>query len=336
MSVRSKLKKLLDISECFARHPRLSLSLLGQFPRILGDDPEVSLKLLRQLPSILGRDSDLNMKLFKQLPSVLEQDPELALKLLRQLPHRQRGVHYARRWKSTAPEQTAAPLQSESESASSNPLQVYFESQKAGTGTWKLLHYFDIYERHFSRFVDQEVNVLAVGVSSGISLEMWRHYFGSRCRIYGVDLEPACKRHENEYTKIFLGDQEDRPFWKALKKRVPAIDILIDDGGHKPIQQIVTLEQMLPYLRPGGVYLCEDVAGEHHGFAAFMQGLVGNLNQLRPADPEPGIDGAEALAFSPTEFQAWIQSIHFYPCVTVIEKTDRRVRQLIARRHGIE
>ena len=334
MPLRSKLKKLLDVSECFARHPRLSLGLLGQFPTILGEDPAASLKLVSQLPDILGRDSELNRKIVKQLPRVLEQDPELALKLLRQLPHYQRGTHYARRWRSTAPEQTAAAPQSEDESASSNPLKVYFESHPAGTGTWKLLHYFDIYERHFSRFVGQEVNVLAVGVSSGISLEMWRHYFGSGCRVYGVDLEPSRKAHENEYTKIFLGDQEDRPFWKVIKKRVPALDVVIDDGGHKPIQQIVTLEQMLPYLRPGGVYLCEDVAGEQNGFSAFMQGLVGNLNQLRPADPEPGTDASEALAFDPTEFQAWIRSIHFYPCVTVIERNERRLGQLIARRHG--
>ena len=121
---------------------------------------------------------------------------------------------------------------------------------------------------------------------------------------------------------------QNQSFWKAFKEHVPAIDILIDDGGHQTEQQMVTLEEMLPHLRPGGVYLCEDVHGEYNGFSPFMQGLVSNLNSMRHSDSEPGI--------SPTQFQAWIRSVHFYPYVTVLEKADSPVRQLIAPKHGTE
>jgi hypothetical protein len=54
---------------------------------------------------------------------------------------------------------------------------------------------------------------------------------------------------------VFVGDQADRSFWKRVKQEVPNLGVVIDDGGHIPEQQIVTLEEMFPHLRPGGVYL---------------------------------------------------------------------------------
>ena len=51
-----------------------------------------------------------------------------------------------------------------------------------------------------------------------------------------------------------------------------------NDGGHTTEQQQTTLEEMLPYLRPGGVYLCEDVCGRTNALAAFASGLVDELN----------------------------------------------------------
>jgi hypothetical protein len=165
-------------------------------------------------------------------------------------------------------------------------------------------------------------------VYSGGSLEMWRDYFGFRCRVYGVDIEEACKCYENEFTEIFVGDQEDRGFWKGFKQRVPYIDVLIDDGGHRPEQQIVTMEEMLPHLRPGGVYLCEDVHGIHNRFPSYVYGLVKNLNTMQVDSLDSGMHA--------TEFQAWIHSVHFYPYVVVIEKAERPVQKFIAPKRGTE
>jgi len=255
--------------------------------------------------------------------------PRLSLRLLGHLPKILRGYNYAQRWASVAAEQEApSPPESETRTASANPLRTFFDSRETGRGIWKCLHYFDIYHRHFSKFVGRDVKVLEIGVYSGGSLEMWRHYFGSKCRVYGVDIEEACKCYENEFTEIFIGDQADRSFWKAFKQRVPYIDVLIDDGGHRPEQQIVTLEEMLPHIRPGGVYLCEDVHGIHHRFLSYMHGLVKNLNAMAVDSLEPGI--------RPSAFQSWIHSVHFYPYVTVIEKAENPVRQFIAPKHGTE
>ncbi len=193
---------------------------------------------------------------------------------------------------------------------------------------WKWDHYFDVYHRHFGKFVGRDVNVLEIGVYSGGSLEMWKAYFGPRCRIYGVDIEESCKCYEDDATEIVIGDQADRDFWKTFRERVPVVDILVDDGGHQKEQQIVTLEEMLPHLQPGGVYVCEDVHGEHNGFSGYMQGLVSNLNVYKAS--------GEKRIVHATGFQSSIHSVHFYPYVTVIEKADRPVKQFLSLKHGTQ
>jgi hypothetical protein len=221
----------------------------------------------------------------------------------------------------------------EDSGASSNPLKRYFDSHHEGRGIWKWLHYFDIYHRHFRKFVGKEVHVLEIGIYSGGSLDMWKHYFGPRCHVYGVDIEAACKVYADERTKIFAGDQADRAFWRRFKAEVPAIDILIDDGGHLAEQQIATLEEMLPHLRPGGVYLCEDVHDPLHGFSAYVHGLADNLNATCL---EVGVGKEKGHVARATQFQKAIRSIHFYPFVCVIEKSLSQPDQLIAPKHGTE
>ena len=209
-----------------------------------------------------------------------------------------------------------------------NPLKSYFDSITEGKGIWKWTHYFDIYNRHFQKFVGKEVHVVEVGIYSGGSLDMWKAYFGPKCWIYGVDIEGACKAYADERTQVFVGDQSDRGFWREFRKQVPQVDILVDDGGHVPEQQIVTLEEILPHIRPGGIYLCEDVHGELNRFAAYVYGLGQALNAIaRNA-------GSEAVV--PSNFQKAISSIHQYPFVTVIERTDRLVVEFVAPKHGTE
>jgi len=113
-----------------------------------------------------------------------------------------------------------------------------------------------------------------------------------------------------------------------VRAQIPKVDVLIDDGGHRPEQQIATLEEMLPRIRPGGVYLCEDIHGINHGFAAYLQGMLNDLNAMR--------SGGAGKPVQASPLQAAIQSIHFYPYVVVIEKARVPLLELNAPRHGTE
>lgn len=219
---------------------------------------------------------------------------------------------------------------------SSNPLQTYFDAHSEGRGIWKWKHYFDIYHRHFSKFIGQEVHVLEIGVYSGGSLGMWKQYFGPRCRVYGVDIEEACRAYEDDSVKIFIGDQADRNFWTLFKKEVPLLDIVIDDGGHKFYQQSVTLDQLLPHLRPGGVYLCEDLPGSDNKFHGYISGLSRNLHASKRAEVNTTRWPTASDGFIPTPFQRAVHSVHLYPFVAVIEKTESPVSEFVALKQGTQ
>jgi hypothetical protein len=249
--------------------------------------------------------------------------PRAARKVVRLTRATVAGHAFARRWKRVDVEPSVRGESTE------NALRTFFEARTTGRGIWKWEHYFDIYDRHFAKFVGRDVHLVEIGVYSGGSLDMWKSYLGERATIHGVDIEEACRVYDDGKTHIHIGDQADRAFWRQFRKDVPQLDIVVDDGGHEPTQQIVTLEELLPHLRPGGVFLCEDSDGVHNAFIAYVTSLVKHLNavELRP--------GA-LLATTPTAFQRAIYAVHFYPYVVVIERTNVSVEQFSAPKHGTE
>jgi hypothetical protein len=206
-----------------------------------------------------------------------------------------------------------------------NPLRRYFESHTSGDGITKWSHYFDVYHRHFAKFVGTPVRILEIGVYSGGSLEMWREYFGAECTVYGVDIEPSCAQYARDGVEIFIGDQADPNFWARFRSRVPELDIVVDDGGHETEQQVVSLEALLPHLRPGGVYLCEDVTGFANPFHAYSAGLAENLHERTPM--APGV-------IRRSGFQRLVDSIHVYPYVTVLERAPKCPPPLVSAHRG--
>jgi len=207
------------------------------------------------------------------------------------------------------------------DSNGSNPLEAYFDAVTEGPGLWKWRHYFPIYHRHLSKFVGQEVHVVEIGIFSGGSLPMWRSYFGQGCQVYGIDIEPACVAHEQEGIRVFIGDQADPSFWEHLVAELPRIDVVIDDGGHQPHQQITSLRCLLPHMAMGGVYICEDISGPFHQFHSFVDGMTRPLSQVPEARP-------------PLPVHQQIASVHQYPLLTVVEKPERRLAPFEAPMRG--
>ena len=68
---------------------------------------------------------------------------------------------------------------------SMNDLQRYFESN-TGRLIDKHTHYFDIYDRFFTRYRNTEVCFVEIGIYNGGSLQMWKHYFGPKAKFSGL------------------------------------------------------------------------------------------------------------------------------------------------------
>ena len=205
----------------------------------------------------------------------------------------------------------------------------YAESNTEGPGIWKWAHYYPVYERHLAKFAGTEATIVEVGIYSGGSLGMWRDFLGPKATIHGIDIAEECRAYEADGIHITIGDQADPAFWREFLARVPQIDVLIDDGGHQAHQQIATLEAVLPHLRRGGVYICEDVAGLRNPFLAYLDGLAVNLGAWHAPDPL-------STRTVPTGFQAAVHSIHRYPYLAVIEMNDSPVTEFHAPRYGTD
>jgi SAM-dependent methyltransferase len=236
------------------------------------------------------------------------------------------GAEFAKAWK--ARNEPAPP-------EAGNPLRSYFYGRRSGRGMMKWDHYFDVYDRHLCRFRGKDVHALEIGVQSGGSLEMWKEYFGPSCQVYGVDINPACEAFCSDRVKVFVGDQADRAFWQRFRGRVPALDVVIDDGGHTPVQQRVSFEELLPHLRPGGVYICEDVHDVLNPFATYLNGFSHQLNSIRGGENNP--DSTERrIVCRTTPVQAAIASVHLYPFLAVIERSKGEVSEFVSAMRGTE
>lgn len=206
--------------------------------------------------------------------------------------------------------------------ASTNPLLAYFLANP-GRLIHKWMHYFDVYQAHLARFRGRTVTLVEFGVYHGGSLQMWKHYLGERARIVGVDIDPACTTLTEEQIEVFTGDQEDRQFLARLRREVEPVDIVLDDGGHTMGQQVATFEEMFPAVRPGGVYIVEDLhtsyweeyGGAYRGpgtFVEFAKDLLDQLHGWHSRDPRLTV----------TPYTRCLRAIHAYDSIFVFDKAE--------------
>ena len=186
-------------------------------------------------------------------------------------------------------------------------------------------HYFDVYDRYFSKYVGKPVNILEIGISHGGSLQMWKEYFGSQANIYAMDINPQCRQFEGGNVKIFIGSQEDEKFLQEVIKDLPELDIIIDDGGHTMNQQIVSFENLYLKVKEGGLYLVEDTHTsywyEFHGglkkpgsFIEFSKNLIDSIYEGHITEKKKiRIDA----------ITQHINSIAFYDSMVVFDKQQR-------------
>lgn len=118
--------------------------------------------------------------------------------------------------------------------------------------------YFPVYDRLFGPYRDRPITFVEIGVLSGGSLFMWRQFFGPKARIIGIDLNPDAVRWRDHGFEIHIGSQSDPAFWQKVLEDVGPVDILLDDGGHRFEQQIMTCECAVPGIRDGGLLVVED------------------------------------------------------------------------------
>jgi len=89
----------------------------------------------------------------------------------------------------------------------------FFEKHKHGPVAHKWVNYFPAYERHFGRYRGKNLTFVEVGVQSGGSILMWKHFFGSGMQYVGIDINPQTQEFNSPEHGI-----EVSPYAKTSKR----------------------------------------------------------------------------------------------------------------------
>jgi len=148
--------------------------------------------------------------------------------------------------------------------------------------------YCEIYERYFnSRLKANARAVLELGVLGGASIRMWREYF-DKAHIYGFDIRPW-RGEKLERVTMLRGNQESRSDLSQIGQYAP-FDVIIDDCGHSQRGQQISLGYLFKWVKPGGVYVMEDLFTSHAGDTRHYPMLPGQttlriMTQLAKGEP---------------------------------------------------
>lgn len=92
----------------------------------------------------------------------------------------------------------------------------------------------------------------------GGSLRVWRDYFPNAL-IHGVDIEEDCRISEDRIQTFIFPSMDLQSCKDHLYQH--KYDVIIDDGDHSAISQLITFKNLAPLLKEGGLYFIEDLGG---------------------------------------------------------------------------
>ena len=124
---------------------------------------------------------------------------------------------------------------------------------------WDL--YLETYEQLLSKYRDKNINILEIGVQNGGSLETWSTYFNKAENIIGCDIDTNCAnlQFHDQRIKVVVGDATTAETGQNIDKLAESFDLIIEDGSHSSRDIITTFAEFFPRLRPGGLYIAEDL-----------------------------------------------------------------------------
>lgn len=136
--------------------------------------------------------------------------------------------------------------------------------------------YLPNYDRLFAHLRDRPIRLMEIGVQNGGSLEIWGKYFTHpNSKILGVDVNRECFNLRYTDTRIWVAHGDAT---KELDYIKTEYDIIIDDGSHKPEDQMQSFDSWWPQIKDGGIYVVEDLhCPDCLAFVYYLRSLVEDL-----------------------------------------------------------
>ena len=197
--------------------------------------------------------------------------------------------------------------------------------------------YLEVYERAFSGLRESALSMLEVGVQNGGSLEIWSRYFPHAQAIVGCDVNPDCARlaFGDPRIRLVIGNVNSPEALRAIRSHCASFDIILDDGSHLPRDIVFTFLNYFPALKPGGLYLIEDLHCSYwpkwgggivkqnsaYAFLKLLVDLVNYEHWAADLSPEALFSTfIEAREFPPFLKEGLVDSVEFHNSMAVVRR----------------
>lgn len=185
-------------------------------------------------------------------------------------------------------------------------------------------HYLRYYQRYVERMKMTATKVLEIGVDLGKSHRMWRDYFPN-AQVWGLDSDRQYVDGVDLGGRIALalGNQNDPEIMERMAINGP-YDLIVDDGSHIPQHQIYSFQQLFSAVKPGGVYIIEDIGKDteeaQNGMTwAYLLNIAMGIQGRGWVIAEYAWNEWHRL----DDFHKLVEFVHIYPWCCVIGRSER-------------
>ena len=232
-------------------------------------------------------------------------------------------------------------------------LDIHLEDTTYSSDKWE--HYFEQYEQELANFRHRNnTRLLEIGVQNGGSLQCWHKFLGVNSEIVGIDIDSKTSFLDyDESIKNYVGDATDPDWLNLFCAKEDDFDIIIDDGSHVNDDIIKTFVLLFKKIKPGGLYICEDLHAcywkSHNGglpsetnivsALAFFKEIIDNVNAEHWIELCQ-YDGAKEMPLINNEIEAnksfrlqlsSVESIKFSNSLVFIKKSNHTFSELGSR-----
>jgi 23S rRNA U2552 (ribose-2'-O)-methylase RlmE/FtsJ len=139
--------------------------------------------------------------------------------------------------------------------ASVSLIEIYQQHNDLLADKWE--SYFDVYEDEMSIFRNlKDVSILEFGIANGGSLQIWKKFFGSTSKIYGIDIDTSlCEKLKFEDgIEIACFDASNKDNLELFFSN-KEFSVIIDDASHIASEIINTFIISFKKLIPGNFHV---------------------------------------------------------------------------------
>ena len=134
-----------------------------------------------------------------------------------------------------------------------NFLFEYFSSLK------QLVGYADCFHENLKELKNNKLDILEIGAARGDGIASFYFYFPDS-NLIGVDNNPFRIRYKSNRIRNIYVDTSSKKILQNLTSHLKQkFDIIMDDCGHRLIDQILCFSENFKNLKKGGIYIVEDL-----------------------------------------------------------------------------